>query len=93
AGEKVHPNDHVNMGQSSNDVFPTAIHLSAYMETEETLIPSLEHLLETIEKKSVSCERGNEEMPPRMELRGIIYPALSKMISRATNSFSIQSLS
>ncbi len=52
AGEKVHPNDHVNMGQSSNDVIPTSIHISAYMETEEVLIPGLEHLLKTIEAKA-----------------------------------------
>jgi fumarate hydratase class II len=56
AGENVHPNDHVNMGQSSNDVFPTSIHLSAYMETEEVLIPGLEHLLKTIEKKAAKYE-------------------------------------
>jgi fumarate hydratase class II len=57
AGEKVHPNDHVNMGQSSNDVIPTAIHVSAYMETEEVLIPGLEHLLTTIEKKAATYEK------------------------------------
>jgi len=57
AGEKVHPNDHVNMGQSSNDVIPTAIHLSAYMETEEVLIPGLEHLYKTIGKKAAQYEK------------------------------------
>ncbi len=44
AGQKVHPNDHVNMGQSSNDVIPTAIHVSAALEATEKLIPALEHL-------------------------------------------------
>ena len=48
----VHPNDHVNMGQSSNDVIPTAIHVSAYSETVEKLIPALEHLRDTILKKA-----------------------------------------
>ncbi len=43
-GRKVHPNDHVNMGQSSNDVIPTAIHVAAYLETVDNLIPALEHL-------------------------------------------------
>ncbi|MCK4754053.1 MAG: class II fumarate hydratase, partial [Calditrichia bacterium] len=57
AGEKVHPNDHVNMGQSSNDVIPTAIHLSAYMETEEVLIPGLKHLLDVLEKKAAKYEK------------------------------------
>jgi fumarate hydratase class II len=52
AGEKIHPNDHVNMGQSSNDVIPTAIHIAAYMETMEILIPALDHLHKTIEKKA-----------------------------------------
>jgi fumarate hydratase class II len=52
ADEKIHPNDHVNMGQSSNDVIPTTIHVSAYLETHEKLIPSLRHLIKTIEKKA-----------------------------------------
>jgi len=56
AGEKVHPNDHVNMGQSSNDVIPTAIHISAYMETAQKLLPALEHLLNTVEKKAVKYD-------------------------------------
>ena len=50
--EKVHPNDHVNMGQSSNDVIPTAIHVSATLETTETLIPALQHLKTTIDKRA-----------------------------------------
>ena len=41
--EPVHPNDHVNMGQSSNDSFPTAMHISAVTELENRLLPSLEH--------------------------------------------------
>jgi fumarate hydratase class II len=57
AGEKVHPNDHVNMGQSSNDVIPTSIHVSAYMETEGVLIPGLEHLKKTIEEKATKYEK------------------------------------
>jgi len=52
AGETVHPNDHVNMGQSSNDVIPTAIHVSAALEVKEKLLPTLKHLAETIEAKS-----------------------------------------
>ena len=51
-GEKVHPNDHVNMGQSSNDVIPTAIHVSAALEVKEKLLPALKHLAEAIEAKS-----------------------------------------
>jgi fumarate hydratase class II len=44
AGEGVHPNDHVNMGQSSNDVFPSAVHLAALQDASETLLPALERL-------------------------------------------------
>jgi fumarate hydratase, class II len=51
-GDKVHPNDHVNASQSSNDVFPSAIHLAATLEITNTLIPALEHLAKTLRKKS-----------------------------------------
>jgi fumarate hydratase class II len=44
----VHPNDHVNMGQSSNDVIPTAIHVSSYLQIRELFIPSMEFLLQSI---------------------------------------------
>ena len=50
--EPVHPNDHVNMGQSSNDVVPTAIHLSALISIKEDLLPALEKLQEALEDKS-----------------------------------------
>ncbi|MDH5444935.1 MAG: class II fumarate hydratase [Gammaproteobacteria bacterium] len=52
SGEKIHPNDHVNMSQSSNDVIPTTIHVSAYLEIEEKLLPALNHLTSTIEKRA-----------------------------------------
>ncbi len=48
----VHPNDHVNMGQSSNDVFPTAIHMSACLQTIEHLLPALALLDSTIKRKA-----------------------------------------
>ncbi len=54
-GRAVHPNDHVNMGQSSNDVIPTAIHVSASLGVVEDLIPALEHLAGTIEIKIQDC--------------------------------------
>ena len=44
AGFEVHPNDHVNMSQSSNDVIPTAIHVSAVIAAKEKLLPALSHL-------------------------------------------------
>jgi len=48
----VHPNDHVNKGQSSNDVIPTTIHLSALLSIEEDLLPALEKLRSVLEEKS-----------------------------------------
>ncbi len=47
----VHPNDHVNMGQSSNDVIPTAVHVSALVAVENELIPALRYLQEALEVK------------------------------------------
>jgi fumarate hydratase class II len=49
----VHPNDHVNMGQSSNDEIPTSIHVAALVAIDKELIPALEHLQAALEKKSV----------------------------------------
>jgi fumarate hydratase class II len=51
-GRDVHPNDHVNMGQSSNDVIPTAIHVSAAVEVRRQLLPALDHLATVIERKA-----------------------------------------
>lgn len=53
-GRDVHPNDHVNMGQSSNDVVPTAIHVSAALGLTEQLLPALNHLADVIESKAAS---------------------------------------
>lgn len=47
----VHPNDHVNMGQSSNDTFPTAIHIAVALETYKHLMPAIEYLKDTIAQK------------------------------------------
>lgn len=48
---KIHPNDHVNFGQSSNDVFPTAIRIAAVVEAKNALVPSLEHLHTALKEK------------------------------------------
>ncbi|HET6745912.1 MAG TPA: class II fumarate hydratase [Candidatus Limnocylindria bacterium] len=50
-GEPIHPNDHVNASQSSNDVFPSSIHLAATSAVVNDLIPALEHLAEALERK------------------------------------------
>ena len=52
AGEGVHPNDHVNLGQSSNDVFPSAVHVAALAEVTGELIPAMEGLAEGLEGKA-----------------------------------------
>ncbi|MEA2598134.1 MAG: fumarate hydratase, class [Thermomicrobiales bacterium] len=51
-GRPVHPNDDVNMCQSSNDVIPAAIHLAAYLDVAERLLPALVHLQETLERRA-----------------------------------------
>ena len=48
-GEKIHPNDDVNMSQSSNDTFPTAMHISAYLAIKENLLPGIDSLIESFE--------------------------------------------
>ena len=50
--DPVHPNDHCNMGQSSNDTFPTAMHIAAAMMVRDTLLPGLEKLAAGLEQKS-----------------------------------------
>ncbi|HEY0662642.1 MAG TPA: class II fumarate hydratase [Lysobacter sp.] len=52
----VHPNDHVNLGQSSNDVIPTAIRVSAQLATVEHLLPALKHLRKTIERRGKAAD-------------------------------------
>ncbi len=54
AGENVHPNDHVNMGQSSNDVFPSAVHLAVLDLAQNELLPALKQLERAFAKKSKS---------------------------------------
>jgi len=55
-GVEVHPNDHVNMCQSSNDVIPTAIQVSACLVAAEELLPALEHLREVLDQKSEALQ-------------------------------------
>ncbi len=52
----VHPNDHVNAGQSSNDVIPSVIHIAALKSIQELLLPSLIHLHQSLEKKAVEFD-------------------------------------
>ena len=56
AGDDVHANDDVNMGQSSNDVFPSAVHLAALDELTNDLLPALQRLAESFERKAVEFD-------------------------------------
>lgn len=59
AGEKLlHPNDHINMSQSSNDTFPTALHIAAVISIEDNLFPAMDRLIETF----VRLEAENEDV-------------------------------
>ena len=55
--KKVHPNDHVNASQSSNDVIPTAIHVAAYGAIQEDLVPALARLAQALRRKSDELDR------------------------------------
>ncbi len=72
-GKEIHPNDHVNYGQSSNDVIPSAIHVSAAIAVTEELIPSLSHLVSVLEKKIEQIGRvvktGRTHLMDAMPLR------------------------
>lgn len=54
---KIHPNDHVNMGQSSNDVIPTAIHLAALLDIKEQLLPALRELSRCLGRKAKQFDK------------------------------------
>jgi len=56
ASKPIHPNDHVNMGQSTNDTFPTAIHVAVGLEIHRTLIPSLEQLRSALADKAAAWQ-------------------------------------
>ena len=55
-GHPINPNDHINRGQSSNDVIPSVLHISAAVELSEQLLPALHHLVNEIQRKSQSVE-------------------------------------
>ena len=63
AKSPVHPNDHVNMSQSSNDCFPTAMHIAAVQEIVHRLIPAFEHLRAALQKKTRSKTNDRAPLP------------------------------
>ena len=72
-GQPIHANDHVNMGQSSNDVIPSAIHLSAALGLTESLLPALKHLARAIEGRAEElsgiAKTGRTHLMDAMPLR------------------------
>src|SRR3989441_5658466 len=70
AGEGVHANDDVNMGQSSNDVFPSAVHLAALDEITNDLMPALERLADSLQGKAADRSRSEEHTS---ELQSLAY--------------------
>jgi len=79
SGLSIHPNDDVNMGQSSNDVIPTAIHVSSATSAVYELLPALKHLSQTIEKKSK--EVGHHVKTGRTHLMDAMPVTFSQTLS------------
>lgn len=71
--EIIHPNDHVNYGQSSNDVIPTTIHVSAAIQVNHALLPALAHLSKVIRDKAATltryCKTGRTHLMDAMPVR------------------------
>jgi fumarate hydratase class II len=76
AGEGVHPNDHVNLGQSSNDTFPTAVHLAALNAASNDLLPALDTLARSLAAKA--AELGDVVKPGRTHLMDAVPVTLGQ---------------
>ena len=93
--DPIHPNDHVNLGQSSNDVIPSAIHISVYLDINNQLLPSLNKLEKSLVKKSkefnsiikIGRTHLQDATPISLgqEFSGYVYQ-IKKSISRLKNS-------
>ena len=70
AGDGAHANDHVNYGQSSNDVFPSAVHGAALQEVVDNLLPALDHLADTLQAKADALEGHRQDRPHPPDGRG-----------------------
>lgn len=80
AGEKLlHPNDHVNMSQSSNDTFPTAMHIAAAVELEDRLFPALDALTDVL--KRLEAENADVVKSGRTHLQDAVPITLAQEIS------------
>ena len=84
AGEKIlHPNDHINMSQSSNDTFPTAMHIAAVIAIEDKLFPAMDTLIATL--KRLEAENEGIVKSGRTHLQDAVPIAFSQEISGWTN--------
>lgn len=84
-GKLVHPNDHVNLGQSSNDVVPTAIRIATAAEAEDVLLPALRRLLQSLESKA---EQFRDVVKPgRTHLRDALPITLGQELSAYADAF------
>jgi fumarate hydratase class II len=79
AGDDVHANDHVNMGQSSNDAFPSAVHLAALEASERDLLPALETLRRSLEAKA--AELADVVKPGRTHLMDAVPVTLGQELA------------
>lgn len=78
-GKLLHPNDHINMSQSSNDTFPTAMHIAAVVNIEDKLIPAMEELIETFKK--LEAENDDVVKSGRTHLQDAVPIKFSQEIS------------
>ena len=80
AGERLlHPNDHVNMSQSSNDTFPTAMHIAAAVEIEDRLFPALDALTATLRR--LEAENADVVKSGRTHLQDAVPITLGQEVS------------
>ncbi len=85
ANKHVHPNDHVNLGQSSNDTVPTGIRVAAAAEVEENLIPALTKLINTLDRKAE--EYKDIVKAGRTHLRDALPVTLGQELSAYSDAF------
>ena len=84
----IHPNDHVNLGQSSNDVIPTAIHVSALEQMERKLLPALQHLKSSLQSKAAEFDDvvkiGRTHLQDAVPIRlGQEFSGYARMVEQA----------
>ncbi len=85
SGLKIHPNDHVNMGQSSNDVVPTAVRVAAVLEVVENLAPTMRSFIEGLER--LAQRTGDVIKPGRTHLRDALPVTMGQEFSAYSDAF------